>query len=338
MPPPSANLPSHLPTHPPSQTPTDATIDADRVVRRLSTLADPARLRLLRLLEQEELGVAELCDVVQMPQSTVSRHLRVLADDGWAVARRAGTTNLYRVHVDELAPEARELWAAARAELAGWSAFEQDRVRLTHRLAARATDSRAFFAGAAPAWDALKTEMYGTAFSRHAMLALLPGGLTVADLGCGTGEHAAMLARHVASVIAVDNSPEMLEAARSRTAGLDHVDVRRGELDALPIDDAACDAALLTLALTYVDQPGPAIAEMRRVLRPGGQAVVIDLMRHDRDDFRRQMGQRTMGFTVEGLAGLFEAAGFAATDVTPLPSEPDTKGPALLLARGTAPG
>jgi len=322
------------PPSPPSSP--DVAIDADRVVRRLSTLADPARLRLLRLLEQEELGVAELCDVVQMPQSTVSRHLRVLADDGWAVARRVGTTNLYRVHVDELTPEARELWLAARAELGGWSAFEQDRVRLMQRLAARGSDSKAFFAGAAPAWDALREEMYGTAFSKHALLALLPGDMTVADLGCGTGEHAAMLGRHAASVIAVDNSPEMLAAARSRTSGLDNVAVRQGELDALPIDDGACDAALLILALTYVDEAGPALREMRRVLRPGGKGVVVDLMRHDRDDFRRQMGQRTMGFTVERLTGLFKEAGFEESAVTPLPPEPEVKGPALLLGTGVA--
>jgi ArsR family transcriptional regulator len=319
---------SDLPTRPPGEGPTDP----ERVVRRLSTLADPARLRLLRLLEQEELGVAELCDVVQMPQSTVSRHLRVLADDGWAAARRVGTTNLYRVHLDELTPAARALWASARDELAGWSAFEQDRVRLARRLAERTTDSKAFFAGAAPAWDTLKTEMYGTAFARHAMLALLPGGLTVADLGCGTGEHAELLSRHVARVIAVDNSPEMLDAARRRTHGRANVEVRHGELDALPIEDATCDAALLILALTYVDDPSASLREMRRVLRPGGRGVIVDLLAHDREAFRRQMGQRSMGFSPGGLRERLASAGFGEPSVTALPPETGAKGPALLLA------
>ncbi|MEO0963511.1 MAG: metalloregulator ArsR/SmtB family transcription factor [Planctomycetota bacterium] len=313
-----------------------ATTDADRVVRRLNTLADPARLRLLRLLEQEELGVAELCEVVQMPQSTVSRHLRVLTDDGWAVARRAGTTNLYRVHVEELDEAARSLWSATRDRLAGWSAFEQDAVRLAHRLAARATDSRSFFAGAAPAWDVLRTEMYGGSFTTHAVLALLPERWTVADLGCGTGVNAELLGRHVANVIAVDNSPEMLDAARRRTAPLGNVDVRQGDLADLPIDDDACDAALLILALTYIDDPAPALAEMARVLRPGGRGVIVDLMHHDRDDFRRQMGQRSLGFAPDRLAAGLANAGFADPTVTPLPPDPDTKGPALLLATAAA--
>lgn len=320
-----------------------ATSDPDRLVRRLSTLADPARLRLLRLLEAHELGVAELCDVLQMPQSTVSRHLRALVDDGWAVARKQGTTNLYRTHLDELEPDAAELWHTARAQCETWPALEQDRLRLARTLAARTNDPRAFFAGAATEWDALRTELYGRTFNLAALLALLPGRLTVADLGCGTGVQAAALAPHVERVIAVDSSPEMLDAARRHTADLGNVDLRTGDLTALPIDDATCDAALAVLVLTYLDDPAAALAEMRRILKDhpphasgqtsgGGKAVIVDLLRHDRDDFRRRLGQRSMGFSPDQLATLLADAGFADPRATPLPPDPATTGPALLLA------
>src|SRR5437763_10739098 len=112
------------------------------------------------------------------------------------------------------------------------------------------------------------------------MLALLPNDWIVADLGCGTGQVTAELAGWVKQVIAVDNSPAMLKAARKRTSDLPSVDLRRGDLETLPIEDRSCDAALLLLALTYVPEPQPVVSEMARILRPGGRAVIVDLTPH----------------------------------------------------------
>ena len=124
----------------------------------MDTLADPTRLRLMRLLESHELGVAELCDVLQMPQSTVSRHLKHLSDQGWTQCRRQGTTNLYRSVIDELVPPARRLWLLAREQTDGWPAVDQDQLRLTQRLKQRQEDSQAFFASAAQEWDKLREQ------------------------------------------------------------------------------------------------------------------------------------------------------------------------------------
>src|SRR5436309_248696 len=182
----------------------------------IGSLADPTRLRLLRLLERHELGVVELCDVLQMPQSTVSRHLKVLSDEAWTSSRRHGTTNLYRTILDELDATARKLWLLAREQTNHWPTVHHDEQRLLRHLREKQKDSQAFFAGAAAQWDKLRSELYGARFTSAAMLSLLPSDFVVADLGCGTGPLTAELAAHVKQVIAVDNSQAMLKAAQKR--------------------------------------------------------------------------------------------------------------------------
>jgi ubiquinone/menaquinone biosynthesis C-methylase UbiE/DNA-binding transcriptional ArsR family regulator len=306
----------------------------DALLGWMESLADPTRLRLLRLLERHELGVVELCDVLQLPQSTVSRHLKVLSDQAWTRSRRHGTTNLYRTILDELDPTARKLWILAREQTNDWATVQQDELRLLQRLRDRQKDSQAFFAGAAGQWDKLRGELYGSRFTTAALLALLPDNLTVADLGCGTGQLSADLARYVKSVIAIDNSPAMLKAAQRRVEhdDLENVDLRRGDLEALPIDDACCDAALMVLVLTYLADPQPALREANRILKTSGKFILIDLLPHDRDDFRRQLEQQHPGFEPADLQKMLKDAGFTKTTTHPLPPEPNVKGPALFLA------
>ncbi len=298
----------------------------------LGSLADATRLRLLTLLDRHELGVVELCDVLRLPQSTVSRHLKVLSEEGWLAARRDGTAHLYRMD-EGLEPAARRLWRVARAETEGWATLEQDALRLARRLAARREDADAFFAGAAGEWEKLRSELYGAAFAGEALLALVPRDLVVADLGCGTGDLTARLARHVRRVVAVDRSAAMLKAARRRVEGLANVELHRADLELLPLEGASCDAALLVLALTYVPDPERVLSEAARILRPGGVLAVADLVRHDDDDFRRRMGQASLGFDPPALAGLLARAGFDPPRCETLPPEPGARGPALLVAR-----
>jgi ArsR family transcriptional regulator len=324
--------------------------------RWLAQLADPTRLRLLTLLQGRELTVSDLCHVLQMPQSTVSRHLKVLGEDGWLVRRREGATRRYRLHLDELPERQRRLWELTAEASAGWATLTQDRLRLEELLRARRDrDARGFFEGAAAQWDALRHEMYGPAFTTDALLALLPGGWTVADLGCGSGAVTAALARHVGRVIAVDHTPAMLAAARQRLGGIERVELVEAALERLPIEAGTCDAALLVLVLSYLRDPLPALREAARVLRTGesdpdldpewgggycggrsgggggGRLVVVDLLAHDRDDLRRQMGQHHAGFAAERLRELLESAGFADVRATPLPLHPAAKAPALQL-------
>jgi ubiquinone/menaquinone biosynthesis C-methylase UbiE/DNA-binding transcriptional ArsR family regulator len=307
----------------------------DRLLAWIGSLADGTRLRLLRLLEQQELGVVELCDVLQLPQSTVSRHLKVLHDQKWVRGRREGTTHLYRTILDELDPPARKLWLVAREQTDHWVTGKQDQLRLERLLAEREVDRDTFFAGAASEWDRLRRDLYGERFSIAAMLALLPADYVVADLGCGSGNLAVELAPHVKQVIGVDGSAAMLKAAKKRSAIFENVDLRKGDLSALPIESASCDAALLVLALTYVPSPSQAVAEMSRILKPNGRGVIVDLLPHDREDFRRHTGQMSLGLEPKAVEKMLSENGFENIATRALPPEMNVKGPALFLAAGT---
>ena len=300
----------------------------------MEALADATRLRLLRLLERHELGVIDLCDVLQLPQSTVSRHLKVLAERGWVRSRRQGTTHLYRMILDELEPATRKLWLLAREQSDDWATVAQDELRLSRRLKERQKDSEAFFAGAAGEWDRLRVEMYGKKFAREAMFALLPAHWAVADLGCGSGGVSAELAEHVGKVYAIDNSPAMLKAAKKRIEGHANVELKRGDLEAIPLEDESCDAAVMLLVLSYVAEPALVLKEMARILKRGGRAVIVDLLPHDRDDFRRLMGQVSMGFGPEDLKRELDTAAFADASIRELPPQEGAKGPGLFLATG----
>src|SRR5690242_3712150 len=151
---------------------------------RLDSLADPVRLRLLRLLERHELAVADLCDVLQLPQSTVSRHLKILSDQQWLRSRREATAHLYHMTLEELDPHARRLWLLAREQTDAWPTVGQDDLRLARLLRDKQQESQAFFATAAAQWDKLRSELYGQSFSVAAALSLIPPGYVVADLGC----------------------------------------------------------------------------------------------------------------------------------------------------------
>jgi len=206
----------------------------------------------------------------------------------------------------------------------------QDQLRL-QRLLQQRTDSQSFFAGAAAEWDSLRGQLYGRQFSIAACLGLLSETLVVADLGCGTGHIAAEIAPFVQRVISVDNSAAMLKAARRRLVNSPDVELRRGELTSIPIDDGSCDAALIVLALTYVLQPASAIAQAARILKPGGKVVIIDLLPHDRDDFRRQMNQHWPGFDLETVRRWNTDVSLEVTACRSLPPEPNVKGPALFI-------
>ncbi len=296
----------------------------------MELLADPTRLRLLRALEKRELSVLELCEVLALPQSTVSRHLKALAAAGFVKSRRHGTQSL-SAWADDLDAGARKLWALARAETDGWPVAHQDAKRLEGVLARR-DDARRFFAGAAGAWDELRARVYGRTFGTEALLSLLPRTWTALDLGCGTGALTAALAPRVRRVVGVDRSAAMLQAARKRTAGLANVELHERDLADLPLAAGSADAALLVLVLAYLPDAAPVLAEARRVLRKDGRLVVVDAVRHQDEELRRRMGQVEPGFEPEELARRLRAAGFPEATARALPPEPGASGPGLVVA------
>jgi ubiquinone/menaquinone biosynthesis C-methylase UbiE len=287
---------------------------------------------MLLMLERQELTVGELCTVLQLPQSTVSRHLKTLSDTGWVTSRRDGTSRYYTLALDERGQATRRLWTLLREQIVLTNGADQDARRLKGVLSRRQTASQEFFSSAAGRWDRLRAELFGAASYLQSLPGLLDESWTVGDLGCGTGQVAAALAPFVAKVVAVDRSGEMLHAARRRLRDFANVDVRRGELEELPLEDDSLDAATLLLVLHHVPDPGAVLREASRALVRGGRLLICDMLPHDREEYRQQMGHVWLGFGEDQMRKLLGGAGFEKVRMATLAADPGAKGPALFVA------
>lgn len=302
---------------------------ASAVFDRLGTLADPTRSRILLVLEGTELTVSELCAVVQLPQSTVSRHLKILSDEGWVAARDSGASRFYTLVPSRLDHFAKRLWNVVREQASGSSAAQQDARRRESVLNDRRGKMKSFFSGVAGSWDQMRTELIGSRTDLLALLDLLDESWTVGDLGCGTGQLTEALAPAVKRVIAVDESGAMLNAAKRRLSALENVEVRGGNVESLPIEDGELDVALLFMVTHFVIDPATVFAEVKRVLKPGGRLVVLDLTTHERQEYSLQMGHVWQGFSEEQLRTWVADAGLSVVRYRELPADPKAKGPAL---------
>lgn len=311
------------------------TTESPPILPRMQALADSTRARGLRVLERHELTVAELGAVLQLPQSTTSRHLKVLSEEGWVVSRREGTAALYRMMLDDLEPSVRKLWLLVREQLAETTLAEQDDLRLQRVLAERRGRSDKFFNTEAGKWDHYRSELFGERFDLQALAGLLDPAWAVADVGCGTGQLVEALSPFVAQVIAVDPSAAMIKAARRRLGKRANVTLKRGGAEALPIEDETVDAATIVLVLHHLNDPSAALAEAARVLKPGGRLLVVDMLPHGHREYQQMMGHVWMGFDEGQINPWLEAAGLTPSRFAALPTEPRAKGPALFAASAT---
>ena len=311
------------------------------LLSRFESLGDENRLRLLTLLDRNEFTVSELVSVLQLPQSTVSRHLKVLADDGWVRRRHEGKTRFYRME-SALQPGARELWQVTAGTLTGARWVADDAERAQSILAERRERAAAFFSESAAEWDTMRDELFGSDARFAVLFGLLDPEWVVGDLGAGTGTLANLLAPFVRRVIAVDRSPEMLAAAAVRLGERDNVEVRQGELESLPIDDGALDLAVLMLVLHFTVEPDRVLEEAARALAPNGRLLVLDMRAHTREEYRDTMGHLWLGFTERQMRAWTRIAGLEDYRHLPLAPEPEASGPALFAATarkaGRAPG
>jgi ArsR family transcriptional regulator len=307
------------------------------IVDRLSQLGDAVRVRALRVLEREELAVGELARVLQIPQSSASRHLKVLSEGGWLFKRSSGPSTYYRVVLDDLPADARAIWVAVRDHAGLDHDAAQDDARLAAVLAQRMADPTGFFGRHAGQWDDLRSDLFGPRFTDQALLGLLDPDWTVADLGCGTGNAAELLAPWVREVVAMDASPEMLEAAKRRLADRDNIRFVRADLTEAAVEPASVDAAVCMLVLHHLEHPGRVIERMGSMLRAdrgGGVGLVVDITPHDRADYRHEMGHKHAGFAPEDVRAMFEHAGFGSVRIRTLPPDIHATGPALFVATG----
>jgi SAM-dependent methyltransferase len=283
-------------------------------------LGDDARLRILRLLAAERLNVTELTGILGLAQSGVSRHLGMLKEAGLVAEQREGGFAFYR-----LAPALQEetngfgpLWPLLRVHFEQTARTPEGRADDARLEEVRRVRKENFdqHDGADTRARQLVPGRSWAAWAR-ALGHLLPP-LRVADLGCGEGYLTIEASRWASRVIAIDRSKVVLERARdlARRRRVHNVTWRRGEIERLPIADAAVDVAILSQALHHADDPVRAVAEAARIVAPGGRVLVLDLREHDQDWVRKRLGDRWQGFSDAGLAQLLKGAALSHVSVS----------------------
>lgn len=272
---------------------------------RFKALADETRMVLLAALLEDELSVGELAEVVQAAQPGVSRHLQALAKAGLVTSRKQGTTTFYR-----LVSEDPLLDGAFGDDLRKTAAQRSLASRVERVLSRRKHKSQAFF-DQADDWDTLRQDLFDASAGFASLAPLVRPNLVVADIGTGTGGMLPYLGEISAKILAVDLSPGMLRRARvkARALGLEHVEFLQGDLASLPIDTASVDAAFASLVLHHAPRPAAAIAEMTRIVRPGGSVVIVDLLAHGHDWLREEQADVWLGFSKDELSSMLERAG-----------------------------
>ncbi len=305
-----------------------------RIEPTLRALADPTRLRIMRLLDAMELAVGELAQVLGQSQPRVSRHVRILCDAGLAERRKEGSWVFLRSAVAEnrappMGSAAARLLAVAESDDAAFAArCAEDRRHLAAIRAARQSNAEAYFARHAAEWDTLRV-MHSADGPVEAALAKALGRDSLGallDVGTGTGRMAELFAARAGHVTALDKSPEMLRIARARLQHLPagQVELVQGDFTALPFADAAFDTVLFHQVLHYAQEPAAVLAEAARVTRPGGAVAVVDFAAHDREELRTLHAHARLGFSDEQMLALLSEAGFAAAAPVALPGKPLT--------------
>ena len=282
------------------------------VVELFQALADPSRLRILGLLRTMELSVGELAQVLGQSQPRVSRHVRILADSGLIERHKEGSWVFLRLNRSQTAEALFEL-LEARADSAADTLFEGDRIRLAAVRSVRAEAAERYFASLADRWDSIRSLHVPETRVEHAIEQALGceslGRLI--DIGTGTGRMIELLGPRAAESIGIDRSYEMLRVARVKLdrAGIAGASLRQGDMYALPLGDGSADNVILHQVLHYAQSPATAIAEAARILRPGGQLLIVDFAPHDREELRERDAHARLGFADQAIHGWLEAAG-----------------------------
>lgn len=279
------------------------------ILKMLRAAADPNRIRILLLLREEELSVAELQEILVMGQSTISTHLSQLKQAGLVEDRRTGKNSLYRLATGNANNVLADLLVRAQKEI---PEAAHDRAAARRVVKKRQDKMRAFFDSVAGRLG--KDYVPGKSWKAiaEALLRLMPP-MVIADLGAGDGSFSLLLAQSASKVLAVDSSAKMIEFAREQAHRhhVKNVDYRLGDMEELPIDDASADLVFFSQSLHHVLHPDRAVAEAARILRPGGRIAILDLAKHRFEEARDMYADEWLGFSEAELESMLERAGFA---------------------------
>lgn len=285
---------------------------ASPTLRFLKALSDPTRLRLLMLVAAEELNVAELGEILSLPQPTVSRHVAALREAGLLRDRRDGPFVYCTSNTAALPAELQRAWEALNRARDEDAETRRDREGLLTILRRRREASRLFFEAAGERGAGTRQSGLDDTVPWRSLAGLAPRQRLVVDLGTGTGDLLPYLAPRAERVVAVDFSGAMLRKARARLAEGEarHVHFVRGELEALPLPDGVADGVVASLVLHHTARPAEAVREMARVLRPGGRLVLVDFLSHQEEWLRAEEGDVWLGFEPDAVRKWLERAGF----------------------------
>lgn len=293
---------------------TDGTIDFDAVLAALEAAGESTRLRLLSLLSEVELTVSELVNILGQSQPRVSRHLKLLVDAGLVERHREGAWAFFGLSPrGPLAGLTRDV--LRRLDPADATVAE-DRIRLAAVRSARNAAAELYFATQAANWDRIRALHVAEETVERAILeAVGPGPFrAVLDLGTGTGRMLELLAPRADRAVGIDASHAMLNVARTRMerSGLRNVQLRKGDLYALPVERDGYDLVVVHQVLHYLDDPARALREAARVLRPGGRVLVVDFAPHEDETLRTHHAHRRLGFGRQEVDALMRDAGLDA--------------------------
>ncbi len=301
----------------------------------LKVLSDPTRVRLLALLLAEELSVAELQEILGMAQSRISSQRSLLRQSDLVTDRREGKKAFYSLRA-QADPRQLGLVRVACETVAEQPELVEDRTNLERILKRRRQQSEAYFNFIAGKLG--KNYCPGRSWEAIGHLALrLTPAITIADLGAGEGLISQLLARRAERVWCIDNSPRMVEVGTDLAAnnGLANLTYKLGDIEAVPLPDASVDLAILSQALHHAQHPQRAVAEAHRILKPGGQILVLDLKAHTFEKARELYADVWLGFKESELQGFLQKAGFQHLDVTTVAREANEPHFETLLASGT---
>jgi len=307
------------------------------IVKILRVVADPNRLRILLLLKDEELSVAELQEILVMGQSTISTHLSQLKQAGLVEDRRTGKNNLYRLSLPGLAGGSpiEEILSRAQAEI---PEAVHDQAELRRVIRKRQDKMRSFFDSVAGRLG--KDYVPGQSWKSvaEALLRLMPP-MTIADLGAGDGTFALLLAQGAKKVIAVDTSARMIEVGRdlAQRNGIGNIEFRLGDMEEVPIAAAEVELVFFSQSLHHALHPERALKEAFRILAPGGRIVVLDLLKHRFEEARELYADEWLGFSEADVETMLEKAGFTAIQTSVVYKEPETPQFQTMLGIATKP-
>lgn len=281
------------------------------MLKLLKSLADPCRLRLTSVLLRGEFTVQELTRIFNMGQSRISRHLKILTEAGVLTVKCQGTWSYYRVG------DGNAFFNAIRPvyeiELESLPERSEDLAATAKVLDERRRRSQVFFDQHARQWDDLARTLLPVPDYRLQFLKHVPINSAILEIGVGTGGLLTELATFSAKIIGVDHSPAMLEEARRKleSSRVGNVELRLGEMTHLPLSDNSVDCVVANMVLHHAADPATVLAEIRRVLAPGGLLLLADLAHHDREIVREQLADQWLGFEQAELESWFALAGFA---------------------------